>query len=280
MTALPYARALRAGLTLSEAAVLEALWSLIDPEADIVTASASRYDLAKLSGLSPFCVQRALVGLRDKGFVVRRQDTRCAGSIALTTILPRAWSFMADTDEALPEALPEAFAQLLILQPRCVIAGLVAALQQRAMPADALREHFCGIDAQWKQITDHLALLTPPEEASASPAPSHTIALTLADGQTARVDLRAMAALAPRPVDGSFLQEVLARVVRARGTRSGTGFVALLAEAAYTRAMGFVRGHEYRHATNVLAKVMSTPGWRKPLRIDPVWYRAAERACA
>jgi hypothetical protein len=52
----------------------------------------------------------------------------------------------------------------------------------------------------------------------------------------------------------------------------------LLAEILYSRSVGFVSRHDYRHAQSVLVRTISK-NWGKPRGMWEDWYLAANASC-
>lgn len=281
-TSFSHRRAYQAGLTLRDSAVLEALIEIAQPEDGQLTVAASKYELAKMLGMSPDAVQRALTALRDKSLVARKQSARVAGCVALTTLLPQALGLFGLADEHAP-AIPACLAQCLIAQSSDVIHAVARAYHARELPAPSTQSAFCGTSEHWSRIEAILRARLPVEDlltaVAHSDIPMPTVEVPLADGSVGRIDLAALTQQCPLPLDAAFLARAVIAVVAIVQPRDARALARLTAEIAYSRCAGFVRDHGPDHGVNVLRRVMTRGGWTTPRRMSADWYALAERAC-
>jgi len=281
----PYRDAHAFGLSLRDAVVLEALADLADVPAGLTTLCTSIHELAKATGLTAASVQRALSALVTAGFVIRRQEERKSGCIAYTTLLPRCYGLIGAGKAG--GMIPPAIAEHLILQPRAVIDAVASALSERRLPdcddltpfrgsasekdrlLDAMREHLSiQDDARAGELMEEERVRT-----------TDCWAVSTGDGTHTVIDHQVFAAAAPANVDAGFLRSVLSTVVASRPDVTAEAIASLLAEAAYSRAVGFVRRHDAATAATILSRVMTRPAWSRPYKIRQDWYVAARKAC-
>lgn len=278
-TALQQAYAFK--LSLRDAVVLEALGSLLALD-DTATVSISQWELSKMCGISVQGVQRALIALRDAGLIARLQEEKKSGNVALTTVLPKAWAVIGIEVEWSQSHgvvdIPASVAQHCFKLSRPALMAICEAFEARNVHAlTELTGADCGITVT---IIDAIRaeLVAGGESAIAKMREGERLVVSTSQGEGITIDLTLFQLRSPDHVHETFLKKVLERVVATRKIETKEQITTLLAEAAYTRARGFVSQHDAEHAVRVLAKVMGQTRWSRPHRMTDVWYQAATAA--
>lgn len=285
----------RLGLKANEILVLAALVegaSLIDGEPNV---AMSRYEIAKRTGISWNKAQRALSALLEKGLIGRRQNVKLSGETAVTVVSEAAYSLFGMQGGAKlgPGGLPAEFGSLVAGESESLIQALADAWKEGGVVSAAALEGFRGGATRLAQIEfliggrvealeqEKLSAIQEAETASAGER-NGEYRLALPDGDTVVFDQNALRSAAEglevaiRSADVRFARDVL-QILATRSPERVTARTAprLAAEILFSRQKGFVWKHDYEDACRVLASVIGRGTWKRPNRIDDLWYKTA-----
>jgi len=288
----------KAGLGVAEGLVLTALLGELSEEAGEVTSVSTIAELSSSSGLGYDKVGRALLKLREKGFISRRQMVRRAGEAAYTTILPSAFAGLGLPEPggagegASTEQLPDELRELLCGQSWDVVDAVRTAWNNSTPLPNGIHSEIRGGSLNAQRIERLLsqrldAALSVMEAAIAD-------AYTLEEAKAAGMDLvktsegpvlvnvKAFEAACPvGSVRWDWVRDVLSELAfRDLSLVSPANLRDRIAEIAYARvSLPFVKDKAWPDGVRLLARQMQT-NWAKPRRIWDSWYVAADHALA
>lgn len=231
-------------------------------------------------------VQRSINKLASLGLIARRQRDKRNRDVAFTTIMPAA--LLSDGRESAVSALPVALAKLLIGESRAFVTAVNQAYHQsRTLHAREAGE-FRGVAADLAQIEQLLhervgdtgeAILdaiTQVEQRELD-AQMGICRFALEDQSVAVIDLDQLHASTPVPCDIALALEALRLLqVKRPGLITRTSLPRLLAEALYSRHIGFANIHDAEDAIRIIAATMARPTWSRPYSIRDTWYEATQ----
>ena len=282
--------ALTAGLEIREAVVLLAFMGDLQEVAGEVTTARPVSEIRSLTGLSYDQIQRALKKLRDAGLISRKQLVKRAGEAALTTVLPKAFAALGLPDPSgrsgLQSTITGELAELLCGQPWSVVEAVSTAWEsrtlldqdvERAIRGPLTRERVSRVLYQrYEEAMQELEQAVVEVEAVEAIRATGLDVVQTADGPVT-VNVRKFETLSPVAVPWEFVRDVLLTLhSRDPGLVTFANLRDRIAEAAYARvALPFVKDKGWSDAVKLLARQMEIH-WRKPNRIWPSWYSAAE----
>ncbi|WP_199041170.1 helix-turn-helix domain-containing protein [Dyella sp. ASV21] len=254
------------------------------------TTALSTYEIANSASMTPAAVQRAINSLRDAGLIARHQHIKQKGCVALTLITPKGLDILRPSAlgaTSLPASLlSDLVGEPLIITEACAQAwkeGVVpdpSLLQDFRGPSDAYERVMGALRANTEQAQETLMAAVDEAQLIADAEAEGRVVVPLSDGTVLELNAAEFAVQAPCPVDLRFIRETLL-LVMARGRQlNGPMAKRLAAEAGYSRAVGFVRGHAWDAGSRVLASVMSRVTWSRPRSIRQAWYTAVESCSA
>jgi len=282
-------RAREMGLQLNDLIVLAILREntagVDDPTAVISVREVA--EIASYSGLTKSQVETSLKRLTEAGLQIREQRDRKGREVAITTLLPPAFHVLGEGEQA----------TVLPLTLRCLLAGesgeVISAVQQAwdesEMTEAWVASLYRGGGEGWERIERLLAsrkfeALAAMEAAiDARDAPEERRRLGLYElpvqGGVVTIDAHAIEREAPAPCDVEIAVEVLTIAEQMRpGTITIKNAHQRLAEALYSRHIGFAKHMDAPKAIRVIGQQMTRDTWSRPYSIRDAWYEVCGRA--
>lgn len=282
---------LAAGLDLDEEGVLLAMGAFVDIESGLTSVQLSIRELTGM--LSPYGinkgrVERAMVRLAGKGMIARHQASRRDRSISVTTLLPPALALIGlghATPEEVAKVMPAGLRGLLLGEDAEVIAEVNRAWVQGVMPAASVAGQYRGGGEGWSRIE---AILSRSIEADVAAIEAAVEAvelrceekrvgryqLVLSDDVSIVVDGAAIEAESVTPCDVGLAVDVLRTAEAVRpGVLTAENIALRLAEALYSRHVGFASRMDAERAVAVIGRTMTRDSWCKPFGIREDWYQ-------
>lgn len=286
-------RACKQGLQINDLMLLKILREyVLDPDDPNVMVSVR--ELAKITTdaglLSKSQVETSLKRLVDAGVIIREQRNKRDREIAITTLLPLAFHLLEDSSKTQVSALPPVLRGLLAGEPGELIAAVQRAWDNSEMPEHSIASLYRGGGEGWQRIE---ALLAGRIEETASVIEAAieeqesrdacrrrgVYQVDVAGGQKVRIDARMIERNAPAPCDVEIAVEVLAIAEQSRpGTITSENVHTRLAEALYSRHIGFARNLDAARAITVIGRQMAKSCWSRPFSIRDAWYSVCEQA--
>lgn len=253
------------------------------------------WEIAKGTKLSEDQVKRGLRCLTEAGAIARRQLVKAAGEAALTVLTDRALAWLcgreAEGQGSIPADMPRHLRELLVFEtPKFVEQVAFAWRGYEPLPEGLRAECSLGATA-YEQIeaavrqrlldaAETLAEAHAEEESDREQIQQGLVQFDCDDGAVC-FDAKALQAKggAVGAVDLLLIRDVLRRVRERRPGLVTVGRVPLLvAEAGYSRTIGFVSKHDAEVAAKVLVATMTKPSWDRPKGIKDSFYEAVASA--
>lgn len=286
----------KAGLSVAEGLVLSALLSEMSEEAGEVTSVSTIAELSASCGLGYDKVGRALLKLREKGFISRRQMVRRAGESAFTTILPSAFAGLGLAEpggagEGDNVQLPDELRELMCGQSWDVVDAVrVAWRDSTLLPPGVLSEirgplnaeRIEGVLRRRQDAALEVMEAAICEAQSLEEARAGGLDLVKTSAGNVVVDVKAFERECPvGSVRWDWVRDVLSELAfRDISLVTPSNLRDRIAEIAYARvSLPFVKDKAWPDGVRLLARQMQT-SWSKPRRIWDSWYVAADHALA
>lgn len=284
-------RAREHGLQLNDLVLLLVLREHV-PNASEPSLFASVRELTAIVervGMTKSQVETSLKRLVDGGHLVRQQRDKRNREVAITTLMPLAFHVLEAGEGRATTALPLALRGLLAGEPGELIAEVQEAWQDSRMPDPAAGRRFRGGGEGWARVealllarvdatTGVIEAAIDAAEARQQQRARGVYAIEASDG-VVEVDAHALQHSAPAPCDVELAVEVLAIAEAARpGTITMRNAHVRLAEALYSRHIGFARGLDAGKAVKVIGRQMAKDTWSRPYSIRQAWYTSAAAA--
>lgn len=277
-----------AGLGLNDVLVLSAIQAnaCFDEELGRFADSAA-WELAQQTDLTKNQVEHAISKLTKAGVIARRQMVKAAGVPAVSLLCALANSILGLEGRAgdLPADLDETLRTLAVGQCAAFRLAVSEAWAQSKPLAQGVSDAFAGKPAEFDRIESILrerALQAMEEVATEAKAQivqeeqesAGLYTFECEDGKVI-IDRRVLleSKAAPATIDLRFVRDVLLKVRAKR-----PGFVTrerlpeLIAEAGYSRSLGFVSRHDAEQAERALSATMAKSSWSRPRGIRETFY--------
>lgn len=253
------------------------------------------WEIAKGTGLSEDQVKRGLRCLTAAGAIARRQLVKAAGEAALTVLTDRALGWLcgrqAEGQGSIPADMPRQLRELLVFESPKFVEQVSFAWRAYEPLAETLRDEcslgasaFAQIESAVRQrlldAAETVAAAHAEEQADREQLEQGLVRFECEDGAVS-FDANALKALggAIGAVDLVLVRDVMRRVKERRPGLVTVGRVPkLVAEAGYSRTLGFVSKHDAEVAAKVLAATMAKQTWSKPKGIHQSFYEAVANA--
>ena len=284
-------RARQLGLQLNDLIVLQVLNEYV-PETEEPSLMLSIRELASiaaLAGITKSQVETAIKRLVDAGLLIREQRDKRNREIAVTTLLPLAFHVVErGSDNAC--ALPPMLRGLLAGEHGELIAAVQAAWENSQMPDAGVGSLYRGGGEGWSRIEQILRrrvddavgaieAAVHAQEAREAQKEAGIYEVPVCGGGTVAIDAHAIERGAPAPCDVEIAVEVLTIAEQTRpGTITRKNIHARLAEALYSRHIGFARNLDAAKAIRVIGKQMTKDTWSRPYSIRAAWYTCCAAA--
>lgn len=286
-------RACRQGLQINDLVLLMILREFV-LETSEPSAMVSVRELAKISEdsglLTKSQIETSIRRLVDAGVVIREQRDKRNREIAVTTLLPLAFHLLDETERRDVAALPLVLRGLLAGEAGELITAVQLAWENSELPSASIAAQYRGGAEGWGRIE---ALLRGRIEESIDAIESAMVdqeereerrrrgiyRIGVSDGGTVEVDAHAIERSAPAPCDVEIAVEVLNIAEQARpGTITRKNAHVRLAEALYSRHVGFARHLDAAKAIGVIGRQMAKESWGRPYSIRDSWYGVCRAA--
>jgi hypothetical protein len=246
--------------------------------------------IAKGTGLSTDQVKRGLRTLSEAGAIARRQLVKAAGEAAVTVLTDRAMGWLTDSANeegqgSIPADMPRHVRDLLVFESPEFVTAVARAWKGFEPLPETLRSE-CSLGANaFGQIEACVRqrLLDAAETVAEAHAEERVDREQLERGivqfdcDDGVVQINASALQEKRgavaAVDLLMVRDVLRRVrERCPGMVTVERLPKLVAEAGYSRTIGFVSAHNADVATRILAATMAKRSWSRPKGIKEKFY--------
>jgi len=246
--------------------------------------------IAKGTGLSADQVKRGLRLLSEGGAIARRQLVKAAGEAAVTVLTDRAMAWLNDEraeegQGGIPADMPRHLRELLVFESPVFVAAVAHAWGNYEPLPEMLRSEcslganaFAQIEACVRQrlldAAETVAEAHAEERVDREQLERGIVQFDCDDGV---VQISASALQEKRgavaAVDLVMVRDVLRRVrERCPGMVTVERLPTLVAEAGYSRTIGFVSAHNADVATRILAATMAKRSWSRPKGIKEKFY--------
>lgn len=280
-------RACQHALQLRDVVLLAVLREFV-LDADEPNVMVSVRELAQITEdaglLTKSQIETSLKRLVDAGALIREQRDKRNREIAVTTLLPLAFQLLEGTGSQKTTVMPLVLRGLLAGEHRDVIEAVQTAWDNSDLPDASVAPKYRGGSEGWDRIE---ALLRGRIEESGQAIEAAVLAqeerderrrlglyrIVVADGSEVEIDAHAIERDAPAPCNVEVAVEVLEIAEQARpGTITRKNVHARLAEALYSRHVGFARHLDAAKAIRVIGRQMAKDTWGRPYSIRDSWY--------
>lgn len=284
-------RAREQGLQLNDLVLLLVLREhvLDASEPSLVSSIRELSAITERVGMTKSQVETSIRRLVEAGLVVREQKDKRNREVAITTLMPVAFHVLGDGEGRGVAPLPPALRMLLAGEAGELIAEVQQAWQDSRMPDVAAGRLYRGGSEGWERIEQVLrtrvdatvgviAAAVDEAEARQRQRERGVYEIHAADG-VVEVDAHVLQHQAPAPCDVELAVEVLAIAEATRpGTITTRNAHVRLAEALYSRHIGFARSLDASKAVSVIGRQMAKDTWSRPYSIRSAWYTCCETA--
>lgn len=286
-------RACQLDLTMKDLMVLQILRVYtLDPSDPNVMVSVRELAAIGAAGnlFTKSQLETSIKRLGDSGLVIREQRDKRNREISVTTLLPLAFQVLEALGDQPVGVLPPTLRGLLAGEDGRLIEAVQAAWDNSDLPDPAVASLYRGGGEGWARVE---ALLRSRFEAGMRQMEAaveeqelreqrrasgiHTVQVF--GGDRVEVDARLIEQEAPAGCSVEVAVEVLAIAEQTRpGTITRQNVHARLAEALYSRHVGFASGLDAARAITVIGRQMAKETWSRPYSIRQGWYTVCERA--
>lgn len=282
----------KAGLQLNDLVVLLVLREFApDPsEPSLMVSVRELAEVAELVGMTKSQVETSLKRLTELGAVTREQRDKRNREVAVTTLMPLAFRVLDGSTVAADCALPPMLRGLLAGECGDLIEAVQAAWDNCTMPDPSVGSMYRGGGEGWARVeallrarvdeaTATIEAAVEEQEERAARRERGVYQVRVTGGGVVEVNAHAVYAAAPAPCDVELAVEVLSIAEQLRpGTITLANVHERLAEALYSRHIGFARGMDAGRAVRVIGKEMTKDRWGRPFAIRDAWYTCCAAA--